>query len=385
MTKEELQKKLLTIEEYERNNYQLWLNYQEKVGWEQLTRKEQHQLWEPYQQWAEKIYEPYAPNRLSPQIPVLSYLSGSTGKLGETPLVEPNEEPFVLLSRDLVTQQNGIQKWMMIQKHARFGACFPHRHSFLEINYCYSGTVVNVVNGKEIEMKPGDLLLMEPGCVHNINVLGEEDILINFVCFPSAMLTVLEKILPGECELSRFLTSSMYNMPGKMNYLFCKTSQEPKIQETVEELLGEYYDTERIAAEALFDQLIRLVFTRLWRFSEEHPELTGYNYRPDSKISRVIAYIRKHCVDCTRESVAAQFGYSGSRISSLLTEHLGISFVRLRNEFRLERIEELLQMTNLPVQTIAEQSGFFNQSYFYRTYKAYFGHLPREEQRERTS
>lgn len=66
-------------------------------------------------------------------------------------------------------------------------------------------------------------------------------------------------------------------------------------------------------------------------------------------------------------------------VSSLLTEHLGISFVRLRNEFRLERVEELLRATELPVQTIAEQNGFFNQSHFYRLYKEYFGRLPRQE------
>ena len=372
MNTKELREKLLQIEDYERESYRLWQENQKRAAGTE-------EIWEAYQKKIEGYIAAYEEKGLKNQIPILDYQSEGSGRSGVSYLTDRGRGQLVIPSRALVAEKQGIKKWMMIQKHGRYWACFYHRHSFLEINYCYSGQVINEVNGKKIVMKPGDLLLMEPGCVHKINVLRKEDILINLVCFPSAMLTVLEKLLPGKCELSQFLSNAVCHIAGNMNYLFLRTSQDRKIQEEIEELLAEYYDPEQIAAKELFEQLIHTVFVRLWRFIEQNPELIFYNYRPDSKVSRMIAYIREHCADCTRESVAEHFGYSESWVSSLLTEHLGISFVRLRNEFRLERVEELLRATELPVQTIAEQNGFFNQSHFYRLYKEYFGRLPRQE------
>ena len=318
MNTKELREKLLQIEDYERESYRLWQEYQKRAAGTE-------EIWEAYQKKIEGYIAAYEEKGLKNQIPILDYQSEGSGRSGVSYLTDRGRGQLVIPSRALVAEKQGIKKWMMIQKHGRYWACFYHRHSFLEINYCYSGQVINEVNGKKIVMKPGDLLLMEPGCVHKINVLRKEDILINLVCFPSAMLTVLEKLLPGKCELSQFLSNAVCHIAGNMNYLFLRTSQDRKIQEEIEELLAEYYDPEQIAAKELFEQLIHTVFVRLWRFIEQNPELIFYNYRPDSKVSRMIAYIREHCADCTRESVAEHFGYSESWVSSLLTEHLGIS------------------------------------------------------------
>lgn len=372
MTEEGLAQELAKVENYEREGLERWMGFLERMDGKITKGK----LWEEYKAEAEESLSRWLRKMNMGKPILLEYKIKETGEWG-TPPAEPGQGR--MLSRELLAEERGIGKWLAIQKHPRFGTCFLHTHTFLEMNYCYSGRFVNLVNGKPYEMEPGDLLLMEPGCVHKISVLSEGDIQINFVWFPSAMLTVLDKIIPGACELAQFLIRALYRSSGKANYVFFRTGKEERIRKNVNEILMEYFEPERTASEVLVGYLIQELFARLWRFGEENPDQVKFGYRPNSVVAKIIFHIREHCVDCTRESVADEFGYSGSRISNLLSENVGKGFVDLRNEFRLERIEEMLSTTALPVQKIAEQCGFSNQTHFYRLYREHFGRLPRAE------
>lgn len=42
-----------------------------------------------------------------------------------------------------------------INKHSRFAPCPEHTHQFLEMNYVYSGSCKQIINGKEFILKKG--------------------------------------------------------------------------------------------------------------------------------------------------------------------------------------------------------------------------------------
>lgn len=51
----------------------------------------------------------------------------------------------------------------------------PHSHgTSLEVYVVTRGTCELIVNGERAEMRPGDILLMEPGDVHELTNRGEE-------------------------------------------------------------------------------------------------------------------------------------------------------------------------------------------------------------------
>lgn len=374
MDLQELDQKLHQIEDYEKRSISEWRSYLQETG---ITEEDGEAYQQCIKMWEETHWQWFRQNFYHEKNVVLSYTSARTNTLARS--MGDDTEELVLHSRALTAEKEGVRKWMMIQKHPRFGVTFEHSHSFVEINYCYSGSMTNNVSEHPYVMHPGDLMIMEPGCHHTIGFVGENDIMINFVLFPSAMSTIIDKVIPGDSKLSRFLLAALERGFGKNNYVSIRNGSDPRITEILNEIICEYIDEGRTASEAIVGYLVQELFARLWRLSEEEPDLVEYGYQPDNKAVQILHYIRAHAVDCTRESVAEHFGYSGSRISNLLTEQFGKSFVALRNEIRLEMIEEKLNSTDLPVQMIAEEYGFGNQTHFYHIYKEHFGKKPRQK------
>ena len=374
MDLQQLDQRLHRLEDFEMRGYNEWRNRMKQHGVSEEDG-EAYQQW--IKDWEEGQWKWFHQTYFKEKSVVLSYTSAKTRLLAQS--MGDEIEGILLPSRALTAEEEGIRKWMMIQKHPRYGVTFEHAHSFVEINYCYSGSMTNNVSGHPYVMHQGDLMIMEPGCYHSIGFVGENDIMINFVLFPSAMATLIDKVIPGDSKLSRFLLAALERRFGKNNYVSIRNGSDPRITQVLNEIICEYIDEGRTASEAIVGFMVQELFARLWRLSEERPELVEYGYQPDNKAVQILNYIRKHAVGCTRESVAEHFGYSGSRISNLLTEQFGKSFVALRNEFRLEMIEQKLNSTDLPVQTIAEEYGFGNQTHFYRIYKEHFGKKPRQK------
>ena len=271
----------------------------------------------------------------------------------------------------------GVNRWLCIQRHVRFTPHYRHMHTYVEINYMYSGSCINKVDGRDIEMQAGDFIFMKPGSVHSILWTGEDDILINIILMPHAASVILDKTLIGANVLSSFLIEALYSDTTRPNHVFLKMRGTESIQNAMARLMCEYFDPNVVAAEVLTESYLRTVFALLWR-RVLYPEKAIYAKKPNTKVAEILSYIRENCLDCTRDSVALHVGYNRNYISSLLVEHYGKSFVDIRNEFRMERAEKLLSSSDISVRDAAEQCGFTNITQFYKVYREYFGRLPRK-------
>jgi AraC-like DNA-binding protein len=246
------------------------------------------------------------------------------------------------------------------------------------MNYMYSGGCTNIVDGREIRMNKGDIVIMKPGSVHRIIWTGENDILINIILLPYASSTILNKTLIGESDLSAFLVDAVYSRTMVPNHLLLRLGGAPHIASIANLLLCEYFDPGQIAAETMVGNYLQGLFALIWRECELHPQIAEYAKKPNSRLAEIIAYTKENCVTSTRDSVAAHFGYSRSRISNIIAEGFGKGFIQLRNEFRLELAESYLASSSMSVRVVAEECGFSNMTQFYKAYKDYFGRLPRE-------
>ena len=47
-----------------------------------------------------------------------------------------------------------------LRRHTRFVDFPKHKHDYVEIFYCLSGSVTHVINEEEIRLRPGELLFM---------------------------------------------------------------------------------------------------------------------------------------------------------------------------------------------------------------------------------
>lgn len=78
------------------------------------------------------------------------------------------------------------------------------------------------------------------------------------------------------------------------------------------------------------------------------------------------------------QSVADLLKMSSVYVGRLFKKAEGLSLADYINEVRLEQTMQLLEKGNYTVNEIMEQSGFSNQSHFFRSFKKKFGTTPRE-------
>ena len=119
----------------------------------------------------------------------------------------------------------------------------------------------------------------------------------------------------------------------------------------------------------LLDRHIRLL---LREYSGQKPEF-------DPLMTNICNYIEEslYC-DISVKQLAAVFGYSGKYLGKLFKKQMGKTVKEYINKKRLQKAEELLKKTDMPVANISARTGFNNVTYFNRLFKAAYGMPPRE-------
>ncbi|MFC5711432.1 helix-turn-helix domain-containing protein [Thalassorhabdus alkalitolerans] len=69
---------------------------------------------------------------------------------------------------------------------------------------------------------------------------------------------------------------------------------------------------------------------------------------------------------------------SPSHFSRMFKEETGVNFIEYLNQYRIEKSKGFLKMTSLPIEVIANNTGFSSAAYFATTFKRIEGVTPRE-------
>lgn len=128
-------------------------------------------------------------------------------------------------------------KDIYISKHNRYAPYPTHTHLFLEMNYVLFGHADEIVNGKQIHLQAGDLLLLDVGSKHSIGYLGENDILINLLFRDKNIsINLLNDLRRSKSVLYEFLINRVTNKDHQSedNYLIFHKQKNNEVQVTLE-------------------------------------------------------------------------------------------------------------------------------------------------------
>jgi two-component system response regulator YesN len=96
-------------------------------------------------------------------------------------------------------------------------------------------------------------------------------------------------------------------------------------------------------------------------------------------IQSVISYIDSHFYEQVTLNEVADWVYlSASHFSRLFKAEMGVTFIEYLTKYRLEQSKRLIKMTSLPIEVIANNTGFTNAGYFATTFKRLEGKTPTE-------
>lgn len=264
---------------------------------------------------------------------------------------------------------------MMLQDEIRITLCgfSQHRefdHEFHETSNSYifrlqvAGTSEAELNGTSISLQPGHLLLVRPGDRYRLRVhadgtsaAGSSDFYV-FCQGPWIDRWWGQGDRPRKSRIA-----DMSRIETIWNQLVLEHRR----------LEGGSSDISRLLLQTLCKMLDRAVAETPVRVS---PSTIG--------AARMKQYIEEHATLPIRlEDVAAHAGLSVSRSVHLFKAHYGLSIIQYVNRVRLSIALEWMNNSSIPLEQIAETSGFGSYTYFRRVFHAHYGMPPGAYRKQR--
>ncbi len=129
-----------------------------------------------------------------------------------------------------------------------------------------------------------------------------------------------------------------------------------------------FHDVLRI--KFLLNEVIYSVLVNGEAVSDENPQLNPL-------ISKSVMYMLTDVsAPITLQSIASKFGISPCYYSELFHAEVGVPFKKWLIRVRIDRAKHLLEETNLPIISVALDSGFNTVSHFIRMFASYTGVTP---------
>jgi AraC family L-rhamnose operon transcriptional activator RhaR/AraC family L-rhamnose operon regulatory protein RhaS len=256
-----------------------------------------------------------------------------------------------------------------------------HIHDFFELNIVLSGSAIHRFNANDFRIHIGDVYIIPPRVPHGY--LETKDLKVFHILVHNLFLDKYSAELANFFSYYMLFTiEPLLNEGSSESYLLqLDKDQFDEIKYFLSKLEHFYlkFDTQSCI---IRDTLGLLVILRLCQFYQEKT-IDGFDL---SNIDR--AYI---------EGVRYMFNNYNKKITvNQLAElvHLSknaftIKFKKMFNEtpgeflisYRLTKAKNLIQYTDWPLSTIAEQTGFYDVSHFVKTFKAREGITPDDYRR----
>ena len=213
-------------------------------------------------------------------------------------------------------------KLITVRPHSRFVDFPEHRHNYVEMMYVVQGSITHYIEGKELVLHKGDVLMLNQHVSHAIKRAEYEDIGINL------MENMIESMLHAHQN---------------------------------EDIVNQYS--------------MGLVFLYLMNHLENLSHNSSIDYK-ETIVQAVLEYINSDCKNANLSKIAEDTHQSMTVLSKLIKQKTGYKFQELLQRRRFQKAVYLLMETELTVEDIALEVGYENQSYFYRQFQKRYGMTP---------
>ena len=252
-----------------------------------------------------------------------------------------------------------------------------HTHNFVEMAYTYAGTSTHIVDGNEIVMQAGELLILNQHATHKEMPLGESDILIYFIILPQFFTKTLSMMGNSESGLNQFLLSCLHNKEQAGGYLHFLVADVMPVQNLLENLIWSLANNVQYS-HSVNQFTVGLLFLHLLN----HTGKASSGSRRDEVVFKILQYVEERYADGSLAELAALLGYDMTWLSKNIKRLTGSNYENLRQSKRIEQAKFLLRTTPLAVSDIARQVGYGNSGYFYRLFRKQVGCSPETYRKE---
>lgn len=242
----------------------------------------------------------------------------------------------------------------------------PHKHEFFQMIFCQSGQGSITVRDTKYTARPGFVYLIGPRVIHAVE--------------PTENLHLIETKFSAYGDFEKLLS-------GLPDVFFI--DDDPPTLELLRQTVREGFhkqDQYNRAADALYLLFWIRVARKLKPASEPKPVTADHAYLDvhgegktdmDMLMIQLREYIEAHLTEpITLEMLASRVHFNKTYFVKRFRELWGFSPMKFVNTLRLQRAEQLLLTTQLPLSQIARQCGFSSLHYFSRRFHESYGISP---------
>ena len=273
-----------------------------------------------------------------------------------------------------------------VRTHTRFVDFPVHKHNYIEIMYVCQGSITHCIEGKEIVMNQGDILLLNQQVAHGVKKAGHKDIGINFIALPE-FFDIPRIMLKEHNIIADFLLNIFQVKHQEPHYLLFRLNDKIWIENLMENMIYSLKDEknqEDNPNEDVINQYyMGIIFLYLVNHMNTLQQNSSKSYK-DIAVEATLKYIDSWYRTANLRKVAGDFNLSESSLSKVIKQYTGRTFQDHLLDKRFQQAQSLLRETDIPIDEISVSVGYENFSFFYRKFKQLYGITPREYRTRKT-
>lgn len=290
------------------------------------------------------------------------YFSGSSEYLW----VHPTNEP----------ESKFLRTNIFVTHHFRYDVHRYHCHNYFQICCCLNGSCSITLEGGELRLNAGDLLILSPGTHHCLKVFCDDCNVLKLYIRRSTFDKAFFSILEEDNLLSDFFKSSLYGGSPE-SYILFSTQNDNELR-LIELKLYREFINHGSYFKTVCDALLIELLCRLMSRHMKTAQLVSDSSSRTATVVGMIHLIRESYKTLTLDEAASNAGYSRSQYCHILKSHTGRTFTQLLTEARIEAASRLLLTTELTITEIGLRVGFNSNEHFHRIFKSIKGCSPKD-------
>ncbi len=245
-----------------------------------------------------------------------------------------------------------------------------HHHDFYEVYFFVKGEVDYKIEGRDYDLKPGDVLLLNYKELHQALIEDPKQLYERYVLWLNR--DFLASLSSEKTDLKR-----CFEDREKKNLIRTTMENQQLIRGILDKLLS-LEGSEEMGHDLLYKAYITELMVALNRISFDEESRIQHTVKKNQLIDAVIHYINDNLEEnITMDNLSNAFFISKYHLSREFKKHTGITLYRFIVKKRLIRSKELI-MEDLPITSVYERSGFGDYSNFFRAFKDEYGITPKK-------
>lgn len=257
-----------------------------------------------------------------------------------------------------------------------------HRHDFIYFNYAYQNdyAALSDLEVNLITIHEGECYIGQPFSGYALRSIENTESTIVGVLIRKEVFfrNFLQTFSSDNTLFHFFLDPETEKYTDK--YLHFSFQHVQEVRPLLELMIMEYANKKEDTQQVLMSlaNTLYLLVARTYHTDANLVTNTKEDLSEDTPLNQILAYMDDHFQTVSLNELSEQFSYHPNYISSLLHKETGKTFSEILLEKRMEHAIVLMKGTSLSNEEIAEAVGYTSTTNYYKAFRRYFHHSPRE-------